>query len=120
VEQVTHESYEVQEHPSAAGQTLDVMGVVAAAAELLNNRLCDAPDVRVGRTGGDDKVVRGLRQPAQIKDHELTALQILNRIHGQTQRLGGPGRHWPSRSCMTKSRSASASAEGRDGRPSST
>ena len=69
------------------------MRVMALPVELLHDRFGDAADVGVGRSGRDDEEVGGIGQPPQVEYHQLTALQILDGVQRQAQRLGNPGRH---------------------------
>src|SRR5688572_6310972 len=63
MEEMDHEVHEIEQHPAAAGESFDMVGVVSPAVELLDHRLRDAADVRVGGARRDHEVVGGVGQP---------------------------------------------------------
>ena len=95
MEQVNHEIHEVEQHPAAAVQPFDVMGVMSAAVQLLHDRLRDAADVGVGSAGGDDEEIGGVVEAAKVQYDQLIALQILYGVQGQAKRLGRLRRRRP-------------------------
>src|SRR5918994_1328967 len=52
VEQVNDKIHEIEQDPTAAGQSLDMVGMVSAPVQLFHHRLRDASDVSVGGAGG--------------------------------------------------------------------
>jgi hypothetical protein len=117
---VDHEIHEVEQDPPAAGEPFHVVGVVTAAAQLLDDRFGDAADVRVRGTGSDDEIVGSVGQSTQIEYHELIALQVLDGVQGQAERLGRR-RHRPFLSPIKAHPFAPAAApSGWAGEPSST
>src|SRR5690349_20171726 len=83
MKEVDDEVHEVQQHPPSARETLDVVGVVTAAVELVHHRLGDAADVGIRRARGDHEEIGRIGKPAQIEYHEIVALQVLNRAQRQ-------------------------------------
>ena len=76
-----HEVHEVNQNPAAGWQTLDVMRSVALPLARLQYMFCQGPDMRVRRSGRDDKVVSGIADPAEVKDHDVSRLVFDQRLY---------------------------------------
>jgi hypothetical protein len=95
VKQVDHEIHEIEQYPASAVESLDVVGVMAPAIQLLHHRFRDATDVSIGRAGGNDEIVGCIIQAAEIEHHELIAFEVQDSVQRQAKRLGRLGNRPP-------------------------
>ena len=84
------------------------MRVVSLAVQLLHDRFGNTANVGIRGAGRDDEEISGVRQATQVEYHQLTALQIGDRVQRQAKRFGNARRHRPFASCMSVEPSAPA------------
>src|SRR4051812_18895401 len=100
MKEVNDEIHEVQQHPAAAVQSLDMVSVVPTAIQLVHDRLRDASDVGIRGARGDHEIICCIIQAAKIEYDQLITLQILYGIESQPECFRRWPLYRPARSCV--------------------
>src|SRR5258708_13519742 len=85
MEDVHHEIYVVQQHPSSLSEPLDMMRHHPARRQRLHEMLRHAPHVGVRRARNDDEVVGRGRQAPQIEHRGVDRLAVGERRRDQPE-----------------------------------
>ena len=80
VEDVHDHAAVVQQHPRAAAVALAVQRLLAGLRELLLHLVAQRVDLRVGRTGADDKILRERRDLVDADELDIFALLAVERL----------------------------------------
>ena len=89
IEHVDNDAAIVEQHPRAAAVALAVQRLFARLRELLFHLVAQGVDLRVGRTGADDKVLRERRDLVDANEFDLLTLFAVECFHGDLGHFSG-------------------------------
>ena len=89
VEDVDDDAAVVEQDPRAAAVALAVQRLLALFGQFLFHRVAQRVDLRVGRTGADDKVLRERRDLVDADESDLLTLFAVECLDGDLGQFSG-------------------------------
>jgi hypothetical protein len=87
------EIHEIQEHPAASRDALDVVRRLPGVAQCLDDAIGETPHVRIRRAGRDYEEIGGVTETAKIENLHADSLAIFDGANGGTD---GSRHAWPA------------------------